>query len=247
MRFTDQLAIRDGETSLTYAELACAAREFGAALVASGIEPGERVGLWAFNSVEWVIAALGILSAGGVLVPVNTRFKGPEAVEILRRSGARAVVTVTGFLGRDYVAMLEDRSADLPALTTVIAARGAATGRSVAWRDFLARSCPDTHAALRRRSAALGPGDRSDILFTSGTTGMPKGAVMTHGRTLHVATDWVAMTGLTSGDIYLMVNPFFHMFGLKAGILACVAAGATMLPEAVFDVDHVLSRVQGSA
>ena len=69
---------------------------------------------------------------------------------------------------------------------------------------------------------------------------------MTHGRTLHVATDWVAMTGLTSGDIYLMVNPFFHMFGLKAGILACVAAGATMLPEAVFDVDHVLSRVQGS-
>jgi HIP---CoA ligase len=73
---------------------------------------------------------------------------------------------------------------------------------------------------------------------------VPKGVVMTHGRTLHVATDWVAMTGLATGDTYLMVNPYFHMFGLKAGILACVASGATMLPEAVFDTERVLSRVE---
>src|SRR6202035_5227024 len=80
-------------------------------------------------------------------------------------------------------------------------------------------------------------------LFTSGTTGVPKGVVQTHGRTLRVATDWVAMTGLTAGDRYLMVNPYFHMFGLKAGILASVAAGATVLPEAVSDVGRVLVRV----
>src|SRR6202035_2998611 len=83
-------------------------------------------------------------------------------------------------------------------------------------------------------------------LFTSGTTGVPKGVVQTHARTLRVATDWVAMTGLTAGDRYLMVNPYFHMFGLKAGILASVAAGATMLPEAVFDVDRVLQQVETS-
>jgi acyl-CoA synthetase (AMP-forming)/AMP-acid ligase II len=96
---------------------------------------------------------------------------------------------------------------------------------------------------VARRSAALGPDDPSDILFTSGTTGVPKGVVMTHGRTLQVATDWVAMTGLSADDRYLMVNPYFHMFGLKAGILACVAAGTAMLPEPVFDVDRVLARV----
>jgi acyl-CoA synthetase (AMP-forming)/AMP-acid ligase II len=89
----------------------------------------------------------------------------------------------------------------------------------------------------------VGADDISDILFTSGTTGVPKGVVQTHGRTLRVATDWAAMTGLTAGDRYLMINPYFHMFGLKAGILSSVAAGATMLPEAVFDVGRVLVRI----
>jgi len=94
-----------------------------------------------------------------------------------------------------------------------------------------------------RRWAGVGPDDPSDILFTSGTTGRPKGVLMSHGRTLCVATDWVTMTGLCADDRYLMVNPYFHMFGLKAGILACVASGATMLPEAVFDVERVLGRI----
>ena len=105
------------------------------------------------------------------------------------------------------------------------------------------KATPAGRAEVDRRSAALGPDDPSDILFTSGTTGVPKGVVMTHGRTLIVATDWVAMTGLHAGDVYLQVNPYFHMFGLKAGILASVASGATMLPEPVFDVDRVLARV----
>jgi HIP---CoA ligase len=243
-RFGDGVAIRDGDTVLTRTELLSAAQRFGAALVASGLEPGDRVAIWAFNSAEWVVAMLGSLSAGAVLVPINTRFKGPEAAQVLERSGARVLVTVTDFLGTDYVAMLAATGAALPALGTVVAASGTPTGGAEGWDAFLDRATPEGLAEVDRRSAALGPDDASDILFTSGTTGVPKGVVMTHSRTLQVATDWVAMTGLSATDRYLMVNPYFHMFGFKAGILSCLASGATMLPEAVFDVDRVLARVE---
>jgi HIP---CoA ligase len=243
-RHGDLVAVRDGETTLTYAQLSAAARRFGAALVASGVEPGERVGIWCYNCVEWVVAVLGVFAAGAVLVPVNTRFKGAEAGDLLGRSRARVLVTVTDFLGTDYVAMLEGSRTPLPALQTVIAAHGPASDRALDWDAFAGRATAAALSEVRRRSAALGPDDPSDILFTSGTTGVPKGVVMTHGRTVTVATDWVAMTGLEAGDVYLQVNPYFHMFGLKAGILASVAAGATMLPEPTFDVARALARVE---
>ena len=239
----DGAARSDGAPGLSYAALARDAQAFGAALVEAGVERGDRVAIWCGNCTEWIIAALGLFAAGAVLVPVNTRFKGTEASVILSRSGARVLVTVTDFLGTDYVAMLDDAGVDLPALQTMVIVRGPASGRGVAWDDFVGTATPASLAEVRSRSAALGPDDPSDILFTSGTTGVPKGVVMTHGRTLTVATDWVAMTGLSAGDVYLQVNPYFHMFGLKAGILASVASGATMLPEPVFDVDRVLGRV----
>jgi acyl-CoA synthetase (AMP-forming)/AMP-acid ligase II len=242
-RFGDRVAIVDGDVSLTYAELADEARSFGAALVASGIEAGDRVAIWAFNSARWVVALFGLFDAGAVLVPINTRFKGVEAAEILARSGARALVTVTDFLGTDYVAMLRESGVGLPALEQVVVAAGPVRDDTVSWSDFVARATSEARAEVDRRTAALTGDDPSDILFTSGTTGVPKGVVQTHRRTLRVATDWVAMTGLTAGDRYLMVNPYFHMFGLKAGILASVAAGATMLPEPAFDVDRALARV----
>ena len=242
-RFAGRDAIRDGGKTLTYPELSAAAREFGAALVASGIEPGDRVGIWCGNCLEWVVAALGIFSAGAVLVPVNTRFKGAEAAVILNRSRARFLVTVTEFLGVDYVAMLAGAGVELPHLEKIVVAQGGAGDGAVSWSEFLAGATTAARAEVDRRSATLGPDDPSDILFTSGTTGTPKGVVMTHGRTLTVATDWVAMTGLGAEDVYLQVNPYFHMFGLKAGILASVVSGATMLPEPVFDVDRVLARV----
>src|SRR5205823_2556970 len=234
-RFGDGLAIADGDTRMTYAELVEQARRFGAALVASGIRPGDRVAIWAFNSSEWVTALLGLSCAGATLVPINTRWKGPEAADVLRRSRARLLITVTGFLGTDYVAMLD--GLDLPDLETTVVAH------TDSWAEFLARAAPSARDELDRRAAAVAPDDPADILFTSGTTGVPKGVVMPHERTLGVATDWVRMTGLNTDDRYLMVNPYFHQFGLKAGILACLASGATMLPEPVFDVDRALARV----
>ena len=177
-------------------------------------------------------------------MPVNTRFKGAEAVDILARSQARVLVTVTDFLGTDYVAMLEGHGCRtlLPRHCRGGPRPGCPSHRVV---GRLPRPGHDQRLDTRPTGAPppLSADDPSDILFTSGTTGVPKGVVQTQGRTLAVATDWAVMTGLTAGDRYLMVNPYFHMFGLKAGILASVAAGATMLPEPVFDVDRVLSRV----
>lgn len=237
-RLGDGLAVHDVDgTTLTWRGLDAASRTFGAALVAAGVEPGDRVAMWAPNGRRWIVAVLGLFRAGATLVPVNTRFKGHEAAEVLRRSGAVALVTTRTFLDTDYVALLESAGVELPALRTTVLAEGDA------WDTFLATATPDGLAEVDRRSAGLDPDDTSDILFTSGTTGVPKGVVATHGRTLRVATDWVAMTGLATGDRYLMVNPYFHMFGLKAGILACVAAGATMHPHPVFDVNAVLARV----
>ena len=129
-RHAERAAVLDGPTALTYPELASEARRFAAALVESGVSQGDRVAIWCFNCAEWVVAVLGTFAAGAVLVPVNTRFKGHEAAEILRRSGAGTLVTVTDFLGTDYLALLEGSGVPLPALETVVLAAVARTGRA---------------------------------------------------------------------------------------------------------------------
>jgi acyl-CoA synthetase (AMP-forming)/AMP-acid ligase II len=239
----DRPAVDDGSTRWSYADLDTESATFAAALVRHGVQVGDRVSIWMPNSPRWIAAVLGIFRAGAVLVPVNTRFKGDEAAGILGRAGVKALITVTDFLGTDYVALLAKSSVELTALEHIVIAAGPVPDAAISWDDFVGTPTADQLAEVEQRSAALDPEDPSDILFTSGTTGIPKGVVMTHGRTLNVAIDWVRMTGLQPGDRYLMVNPYFHMFGLKAGILASVAAGATMYPEPVFDVDRVLSRV----
>jgi acyl-CoA synthetase (AMP-forming)/AMP-acid ligase II len=240
-RLRDATAVVDGDLTLTYSDLLAESRTFAAALAARGVRAGERVSIWMPNSWRWIVAVLGIWQAGGVLVPINTRFKGAEASDILRRGGVRLLVTVTDFLDTDYVAMLE--GADLPELADIVVARGPASDATIDWDEFVGLATPDAVAEAGARRKALTTDNPSDILFTSGTTGRPKGVVMTHSRTLQVARDWVSMTGLQAGDRYLMVNPYFHMFGLKAGILASITAGAAMYPHAVFDVDSVLRRV----
>jgi acyl-CoA synthetase (AMP-forming)/AMP-acid ligase II len=172
-----------------------------------------------------------------VLVTLNTRFTGHEAVDIIGRSRARFLLCENGFLGVDYARSLHATGVDLPHLDRTIVFRGDVTDGSVGWADFLAAA--DDAAPL----PDVGPDDLSDIMFTSGTTGRPKGVMSTHGQTLRAFTEWSSIVGLRHGDRYLIVNPFFHTFGYKAGIVACLVRGATMVPQATFDVPAVLRRV----
>jgi acyl-CoA synthetase (AMP-forming)/AMP-acid ligase II len=243
-RYADAEAVVDGERRVTFAELETLVRRAARALCSSGVERGDRVAMWAPNSLEWIVGALGVTTAGGVLVPVNTRFRGAEAAYVLERSGARVLFTVRGFLDTDYPALLADAGATLPALEHIVLLSGAADDATVGRDVFLARAGDVADAELDARIDSIGSNDPSDIVFTSGTTGNPKGVVMAHRQTLRAYLDWCDWAGLRTGDRYLIANPFFHIFGYKAGCLACLMRGATNVPVAVFDAERVLEIVE---
>ena len=241
-RFGDAVAVVDRGRRVSFTELVADARRVTAALLATGLEPGERAAVWSPNRYEWLVAALGILGAGGAVVPVNTRFKGEEVRYILERSGARVVFTVGEFLGVDYAATIAGLRSQLPNVTVVVGFdEGSAADQSL--NEFQATGDAVDDATVDARLGAVGGDDVSDVLFTSGTTGAPKGVLMTHAQTLRQFSDWCDMAGLVEGDRYLIVNPFFHMFGYKAGCLASLMRGATIIPKPVFEVDDLLRTV----
>jgi HIP---CoA ligase len=243
-RFGDAEAVVDGDRRVGFTTLAAKVTDAARALVAAGVERGDRVAVWAPNSLEWIVAALGITTAGGVLVPVNTRFKGAEAGYVLSRSSARVLFTVRGFLATDYPQLLTDAGVSPPSLAQTVLLSGEPDASAIAFDDFLAGGRAVPASEIDDRIAALGPDDPSDVVFTSGTTGNPKGVVMAHGQALRAYLDWCDWAGLREGDRYLIVNPFFHIFGYKAGCLASLMRGATIFPLAVFDPAVVLEIVE---
>jgi acyl-CoA synthetase (AMP-forming)/AMP-acid ligase II len=241
-RFGEAEAFVDGEVSLSFVQLAAEVERAARAFIASGIEPGDRVAIWGPNCVEWAIAELGLHSAGAVLVPLNTRFKGKEAAYVIGKARARLLFTVTDFLDTDYVALL-DGVEGLDCVEETITLRGASPAGTTPMTEFLARADQASADAAAERAAGVAGEDTSDILFTSGTTGHPKGAMLRHAAGIRAYDAWSTVVGLREGDRYLIINPFFHAFGLKAGILASLIKGATMLPQPVFDVPTVMERV----
>ncbi len=243
-RWPDAEALVDGELRLTFHELADRVDEAARAFVATGLQPGERAAIWAPNSAAWIVASLGLYTAGGVLVPINSRFKAPEAAHVLNTSAARYLFTVTDFLGTDYVAELA--SQDLPALEETFVLAGPNRPGATSFDDFLARGADPERtlaAQVTDRGLRLGPDDLSDIIFTSGTTGRPKGAMLTHGASTRTYTTWSDVVGLRAGDRYLIAYPFFHTAGLKSGVLACLLTGSVIVPHPVFDAQSVMARV----
>ncbi|WP_199831947.1 FadD3 family acyl-CoA ligase [Streptomyces acidiscabies] len=253
-KYGEAEAVVDGRVRISYQELGARVERAAAACAASGVRAGDRVGIWAPNSLEWIVAALGAVSAGGVLVPLNTRFKGGEAADVLRRSGARLLFVTGTFLGTSYVASLRRAAGDgagegplpgVPELREVVVLAEDAPEGFRTWKDFLAGGDEVREGAAVGTTGTTGitGSSPSDIIYTSGTTGSPKGAVITHEQTLRGYDAWSELAGLREGDRYLIVNPFFHTFGYKAGVIACLTRGATMIPQPVFDVTTVLANI----
>jgi acyl-CoA synthetase (AMP-forming)/AMP-acid ligase II len=246
-------AVVDGGFRLSFRGLDNLVTRAAHAFIAAGLGKGDRVAVWAPNSWQWVVAALGAQRVGGVLVPLNTRFQAEEARYILQKSAAKILCVVGEFLGRDYPASLRSAAgeptsdrpyAQLPDLTEVVILSPGPRHGMLSWETFLAAGNAVPQAEVRRRAKEVGPDDLSDMLFSSGTTGHPKGAMCTHGQTLRAFAVWASVVGLRERDRYLIVNPFFHGFGYKAGWLACLIAGATILPAKTLDVAAVLDVVR---
>ena len=246
-RWPDDEAVVDRQTRLTFAQLDGFVRDAARAFVASGLQPGDRASVWAPNIHQWIVAALGLYSAGGVLVPLNTRFRGTEAAHVLRTSGARFLFTVTDFLDTDYVALLDEADArDL--VEEIVILEGDVPAGTVSWSDFLARGAATDAGKLDgevdAREAALDGDTMCDIIFTSGTTGAPKGAMLRHGASVRAFASWAEVVGLRHGDRYLLVYPLFHTAGLKSGLVASLLTGTTLVPHLVFDTPSVMAAVQ---
>ncbi|MFI7361305.1 FadD3 family acyl-CoA ligase [Streptomyces sp. NPDC050149] len=240
-RFGDADALVDGDRRIGFRELEEIMIRAVDSVLALGIGPGDRVGLCAPNSVEWIVAALGIHGAGGIVVPLNTRFKAQELAYILRKSGAGALFAASSFLGNDYLTDLKRADPELPALRTTVSLHGPHAEADLTWDQFLASGTRSTTA--EESIDRLAPDDISDIMFTSGTTGHPKGVTLTHGQSLR-AYGWMSTEyGFGTSDSFLVIPPFFHCFGYKAGWLASFMHGVTVLPMAVFDPGKALALI----
>jgi len=226
---------------VSYAELLARALRAGAVFRSLGIEKGDRVGIWLPNSLEWVEAALGAFFIGAAVVPVSTRMKGAEAAQALRRSGAKALLARETFLGADYGRMLEGE--DLPALRSRLRA---GPGRAD-WTSWEALTADAPQAALqevRESGLAVQPDDLAEVIFTSGTTGFPKGAMIRHGQAVRTYSFYARRADVRPGDKYLIIAPMFHSFGFKAGVVVAIASGAAIHPVEVFDAAEALETIE---
>ena len=242
------------DTRWTWAELLEQVRTFAAGLSARDVEAGDRVVIWAPNTRHWVVAALGVQYVGATVVPANTRYTGSETLELIQRTNAVAAVVAGTFLGSERISDLTSAAggslAETTSLETLVripldGGDGATADVAVVdFSDLQGSATDDLLARADARADAVTGSDVADILFTSGTTGKSKGVVALHRQTVAGAHAWGSNGELSEDDRYLIVNPFFHSFGYKAGFLVCVLSGATIIPLAVYSTAETLRLIQ---
>jgi acyl-CoA synthetase (AMP-forming)/AMP-acid ligase II len=238
-RYGDRPAYVEGGRTLTYADLHDQVRELARRYVGHGLAAGERVVVWGPNSIQWVIAALATTYAGATLVPANSRYTGHEVADLVDRTGATTVMVADGFLGRHQLEELRAAS-EIPSVRVL----GEISKLSLDHRGEERQVREAAVEEVEARADAVSPDDVADILFTSGTTGRPKGAMSAHRQSIGVARAWAELGGVSADDRYLVVNPFFHSFGYKIGIIVGLLTGATLYPIATFDIDQTMQLIE---
>jgi fatty-acyl-CoA synthase len=251
------LIVRQQGVRMSWRELRERADGFASGLLALGLEPGDRVGIWSPNNAEWVITQFATARAGFVLVNINPAYRQQELEYAITKVGCRALVTATAFKSSDYAAMLTAlapelancppgrlKSARLPTLESVIQIGVHSLAGSIAFADVAARGGPAEQARLRELTATLQFDDAINIQFTSGTTGAPKGATLTHHNILNNGFFVAEAMRLTDQDLLCIPVPLYHCFGMVMGVLGCLTHGAAMVfPGEGFDPLAVLQAV----
>src|ERR671927_819197 len=233
----DAVVSRHQEVRLTYAELDAAVDAVACGLLAAGIEKGDRVGIWAPNCVEWILVQFATAKIGAILVNINPAYRTHELEYALRQSGVKLLVSAQAFKTSDYTAMVDEVRGGLDALESVVFLE------TDEWAALAATAVDED--ALRDRMATLAFDDPINIQYTSGTTGFPKGATLSHHNILNNGYFVAEGCRYTEEDRVCIPVPFYHCFGMVMGNLGCTTHGACMvIPEAAFEPEATLRAVQ---
>jgi fatty-acyl-CoA synthase len=236
-RFGDREALVSvhQERRYTYAQLGAAVDEVARALIAAGLQTGDRVGIWSPNCAEWTLVQYAAAKAGVILVNINPAYRTSELQYAVAQSGCRMVIAAPSFKTSDYRAMLAEVRDQLPALERIVFLDGDD------WDELLAGAASVDGAQLEARSAALAPDDAINIQYTSGTTGFPKGATLTHRNILNNGYFVGEYCRYTEEDRVCIPVPFYHCFGMVMGNLGATTHGAAMvIPAPAFEPEATL-------
>ncbi|TGV30894.1 AMP-binding protein [Mesorhizobium sp. M00.F.Ca.ET.186.01.1.1] len=257
--YQDKEALVYHERSLRYsfAEFQEVCNQAARGFMSLGIQKGENIAIWATNVPEWVISQFGTAKMGGVLVTVNTSYRVHELEYLLRQSESTTLLLIDGYRDANYLDMIKEicpeletcepgalQSKRLPHLRNVIYLGEERQPGMFLWADLLARAELVSEEERRLRQESLSPDDVINMQYTSGTTGFPKGVMLSHVNIVNNASKVAECQGLGIEDRVCIPVPFFHCFGCVMGTLACVATGATMVPVTAFDPGLVLSIVE---